>query len=160
MFFKSKAKKEEKENEKKALLCRENILVNCKPDTQEHVIRKVGQLLVDAGYVNQPYVDGMLEREKSLCTFMGNGLALPHGVEAVKNEIKSSGIAVMTFPEATDWEGNEVHVVIGIAGVGEEHMKILSNIAETMLDEELCAKLPSMDAEGVYEVLGGNMGKE
>ena len=100
MFFK-KGRKEEK-TEKKALLMRENICVNCEPDTQEAVIRKVGQMLVNAGYVKQSYVGGMLEREKSFSTFMGNGLALPHGVEEAKKEVLSSGIAVLT---CSDWNG-------------------------------------------------------
>ena len=146
MFFKSK---------KKELLLRENIRVNCKADTQEQVIRQVGQMLVDSGYVKQSYVDGMVEREKTFSTFMGNGLALPHGVEAAKKEIKSSGIAVMTFPEGTDWDGKKVNVVIGIAGVGEEHLDILSVIADKMMDETAAEKLATGDVDTVYEILGG-----
>ena len=146
MFFKSK---------KKELFLRENIRVNCKADTQEQVIRQVGQMLVDSGYVKQSYVDGMVEREKTFSTFMGNGLALPHGVEAAKKEIKSSGIAVMTFPEGTDWDGNKVNVVIGIAGVGEEHLDILSVIADKMMDETAAEKLATGDVDTVYEILGG-----
>lgn len=146
MFFKSK---------KKELLLRENIRVNCKADTQEQVIRQVGQMLVDSGYVKQSYVDGMVEREKTFSTFMGNGLALPHGVEAAKKEIKSSGIAVMIFPEGTDWDGNKVNVVIGIAGVGEEHLDILSVIADKMMDETAAEKLATGDVDTVYEILGG-----
>lgn len=146
MFFKSK---------KKELLLRENIRVNCKADTQEQVICQVGQMLVDSGYVKQSYVDGMVEREKTFSTFMGNGLALPHGVEAAKKEIQSSGIAVMTFPEGTDWDGNKVNVVIGIAGVGEEHLDILSVIADKMMDETAAEKLATGDVDTVYEILGG-----
>lgn len=146
MFFKSK---------KKELLLRDNIRVNCKADTQEQVIRQVGKMLVDSGYVKQSYVDGMVEREKTFSTFMGNGLALPHGVEAAKKEIKSSGIAVMTFPEGTDWDGNKVNVVIGIAGVGEEHLDILSVIADKMMDETAAEKLATGDVDTVYEILGG-----
>ena len=146
MFFKSK---------KKELLLRDNIRVNCKADTQEQVIRQVGQMLVDSGYVKQSYVDGMVEREKTFSTFMGNGLALPHGVEAAKKEIKSSGIAVMTFTEGTDWDGNKVNVVIGIAGVGEEHLDILSVIADKMMDETAAEKLATGDVDTVYEILGG-----
>ena len=146
MFFKSK---------KKELLLRENIRVNCKADTQEQVIRQVGQMLVDSGYVKQSYVDGMVEREKTFSTFMGNGLALPHGVEAAKKEIKSSGIAVLTFTEGTDWDGNKVNVVIGIAGVGEEHLDILSVIADKMMDETAAEKLATGDVDTVYEILGG-----
>lgn len=151
VFFKSK-KKEEK-TEKKELLYRENIRTGCKADSQEAVIRQVGQMLVDSGYVDQPYVEAMLEREKSFSTFMGNGLALPHGVEAAKKDIKASGIAVMTFPEGTDWGGNTVNVVIGIAGVGEEHLQILSVIADKMLDADAASKLAAGDVNTVYDIL-------
>lgn len=152
MLFK---KKKDETTEKKELLYRENIRVNCKKDTQEAVIRQVGQMLVDSGYVEPAYVEGMLEREKSFSTFMGNGLALPHGVEAAKKDIKASGIAVMTFPEGTDWGGNQVNVVIGIAGVGEEHLQILSVIADKMLDEAAAAQVASGDVDTVYQILKG-----
>lgn len=82
MFFK-KSKQEKQEN--KELLQRKNIIVKCDPLTKEDAIKKAGQLLADSGYVDQEYVAAMLEREKTFSTFMGNGLALPHGVEAAKN---------------------------------------------------------------------------
>ena len=151
MLFKSK-----KKAEKKKLLYRENIRVNCKAKTQEEVIKEVGQMLVDAGYVDQPYVDAMIKREESCSTFMGNGLALPHGVEEAKKDIKESGIAVMTFPDGTPWGDNTANVVVGIAGVGEEHLQILSVIAEKMLDEAAAAKLANGDTDTVYGILGDN----
>lgn len=153
MFFKSK--KKEKETEKKKLLYRENIKVGCAADTQENVIRQVGQMLVDTGYVDQPYVEAMLEREKSFSTFMGNELALPHGVEAAKKEIKASGIAVMVFPEGTQWGTETVKIVIGIAGVGEEHLQILSVIADKMLAPDAVEELVKGDADTVYRLLSG-----
>lgn len=146
MFFKSK---------KKELLYEENVRVNCKAESKEEVIRMVGQMLVDTGYVDQPYVEAMLEREKSFSTFMGNGLALPHGVEEAKKDIKASGIAVMTFPEGIDWGGETVKVVIGIAGVGEEHLQILSVVADKMLDEEAAERIANGDAKTVYQILAG-----
>lgn len=146
MFFKPK---------KKELLYRENVRVNCKQQTKEEVIREVGKMLVDAGYVGNAYVDAMLEREKSFPTFMGNGLALPHGVEAAKKEVKHSGIAVMTFPEGIDWSGNEVKVVIGVAGVGEEHLRILGIVADKMLDPDAADKIAHADADTVYKILSG-----
>lgn len=151
MFFKSK----KKEVEKKELLYCENVKVNCKPDTQENVIRTVGQMLVDTGYVDQPYVEAMLEREKSFSTYMGNELALPHGVEAAKKDIKASGIAVMVFPEGTQWGDETAKIVIGIAGVGEEHLQILSVIADKMLAPEAAEQLIQGDADTVYKILAG-----
>ena len=154
MLFSKKAKKEEK---KLALLYPENVKVGCKADTKENVIRQVGQMLVDSGYVNPSYVDAMVKREESLSTYMGNELALPHGVEEAKKEIKASGIAVMIFPEGTDWGGETVKVVVGIAGVGEEHLQILSVIAEQALEEGNMERIINGSAQEVYEILkGGN----
>ena len=154
MLFSKKAKKEEK---KLALLYPENVKVGCKADTKENVIRQVGQMLVDSGYVNPSYVDAMVKREESFSTYMGNELALPHGVEEAKKEIKASDIAVMIFPEGTDWGGETVKVVVGIAGVGEEHLQILSVIAEQALEEGNMERIINGSAQEVYEILkGGN----
>lgn len=154
MLFSKKAKKEEK---KLALLYPKNVKVGCKADTKENVIRQVGQMLVDSGYVNPSYVDAMVKREESFSTYMGNELALPHGVEEAKKEIKASGIAVMIFPEGTDWGGETVKVVVGIAGVGEEHLQILSVIAEQALEEGNMERIINGSAQEVYEILkGGN----
>lgn len=154
MLFSKKAKKEEK---KLALLYPENVKVGCKADAKENVIRQVGQMLVDSGYVNPSYVDAMVKREESFSTYMGNELALPHGVEEAKKEIKASGIAVMIFPEGTDWGGETVKVVVGIAGVGEEHLQILSVIAEQALEEGNMERIINGSAQEVYEILkGGN----
>lgn len=152
MLFSKKAKKEEK---KPALLYPENVKVGCKADTKENVIRQVGQMLVDSGYVNPSYVDAMVKREESFSTYMGNELALPHGVEEAKKEIKASGIAVMIFPEGTDWGGETVKVVVGIAGVGEEHLQILSVIAEQALEEGNMERIINGSAQEVYEILKG-----
>lgn len=154
MFFSKKAKKEEKKLE---LLYRENVKVNCKPDTKENVIRAVGQMLVDTGYVEQPYVDAMVKREESFSTYMGNELALPHGVEEAKKEIKASGIAVMIFPEGTEWGNEKAKIVVGIAGVGEEHLQILSILADKVLEEGNVEKLTKGSVDEVYEMLKGGM---
>ena len=139
------------------MLYPENVKVGCKADTKENVIRQVGQMLVDSGYVNPSYVDAMVKREESFSTYMGNELALPHGVEEAKKEIKASGIAVMIFPEGTDWGSETVKVVIGIAGVGEEHLQILSVIAEQALEEGKMERIINGSAQEVYEILkGGN----
>lgn len=135
------------------LLCRKNVCVNCIPDTKDNIVKKVGQMLVDSGYVEPSYIDAMLMREESLTTYMGNGLALPHGVESAKKDIKASGIAVMTFPEGVSWGNQKANIVIGVAGVGDEHIEILASIAEKILDKETMEQLIRGDAETVYQIL-------
>lgn len=135
------------------LLMKSNIITGCKPQEKNAVIRSVGNLLIKAGYVKEDYVEAMLERELTFSTNMGNGIALPHGVEKAKREVLHSGIVVMVFPEGTDWEGDTVKVVIGIAGKGEEHLDILSQIAENLYDEEAVEHLVKMDKDSIHNLL-------
>lgn len=137
------------------LLYKKNIRINCKPQAKEDVIRQVGQMLVDSNYVDQEYVEGMVKREETFSTYMGSGLALPHGVEEAKKAVKGSGIAVMVFPEGIDWGPEKANVVIGIAGVGDDHLDILALIAEKMLEPDTIEKLTSYNEEQVYQMLGG-----
>ncbi len=160
MFFKKKSEevkvtKVEEVVEQKDLLYKENIRINCKNDTQENVIKTMGQMLVDTGYVEEPYIQAMLEREKTFSTYMGCELALPHGVEAAKKEVKQSGIAVMVFPEGITWGEEQVKIVIGIAGVGDAHLEILGIIAEKMMDEETATQLLNGDVDTIYSILSG-----
>lgn len=132
------------------LLQKKNILTNCKAKTKEEVIREVGQLLCESGYVEESYIDGMLERENTFSTNIGNGIAIPHGVEAAKSKIKNSGIAVMVFPEGTLWNEEYVKIVIGIAAKGEEHLDILANIADKLSTEQAVEKMIHSSADEVY----------
>lgn len=146
MFFGKKEKRVR-------LLDKKNIVLNCKPDTKDNVIRKIGQMLVDSGYVVPAYIDGMLEREKTFATYMGNSIALPHGIESAKREIIDSGIAIMIFPQGTDWDGEIAKIVIGIAGKGEEHVDILGNIACKLGEEEAVEALMSMNKDEIYDFI-------
>lgn len=150
MIFKRKSKEDVQETLE--LLYPENVKVGCKADTKENVIKMVGQMLVDTGYVEQPYVDAMLKREETFSTYMGNELALPHGVEEAKKDIKASGIAILVFPEGTKWENETVKIVVGIAGVGEEHLQILSVIADKMLEPGSVDKIVNSSAQDVYKM--------
>lgn len=138
------------------LLRMENIKINCKADQKDTIIRQVGQMLVDSGYVNEGYIEAMIKRDESVSTYMGSGLAIPHGIEEVKKDIKASGIAVMIFPEGTEWNGETAYVVIGIAGVGDEHLDILASIGEKMMEDDAIERFTTASAEEIYEMLKGN----
>jgi len=127
-----------------------NIQVNCKPMAKDDAIRKAGQILVDSGCVDPAYIPAMLEREKTFATNIGNGIAIPHGVEEAKANVKRSGISVQVFPEGTLWDdGRKVRLVIGIAGVGDDHLDILANIATKLATEEAVDALMTMSPEGI-----------
>lgn len=124
----------------KKVLCEENIFLGLKSVSKEESIIMAGKKLFENGYVNENYIEAMLEREKLMTTFMGMGVAIPHGVNEAKKEIKASGIVILQFPEGVDFDGENAYIIIGIAGVGNEHLEILSNIAIS-LDDELTDRL-------------------
>lgn len=133
------------------VLCKENIFLGLDTVTKEEAIVLAGKKLVENGYVNENYIDAMLEREKIMTTFMGMGVAIPHGVNEAKKEVKNSGIVILQFPEGVDFDGEKAHLVIGIAGVGNEHLEILSNIA-VVLDDDLTDRLKdSTDKDEILE---------
>ena len=122
------------------VLCRENIFLGLESVSKEEAIILAGKKLVENGYVNENYIDAMLEREKIMTTFMGMGVAIPHGINEAKKEVKKSGIVILQFPQGIDFDGEKAYLVIGIAGVGNEHLEILSNIA-VALDDDLTDRL-------------------
>lgn len=104
--------------------------------TQEEAIREAGALLVASGAVDPQYVDAMLDRERTISTYMGSYLAIPHGTNEAKGEIRRSAISLVRYEQPVDWDGNPVRVVVGIAGVGDEHLSLLSRIALVFTDGE------------------------
>ena len=78
----------------------------------------------------------MKEREQLVSTFMGNGLAIPHGTDEAKGDVLASGLTLLLIPEGVDWNGETVKVVVGIAGKDGEHLDLLSKIAITFSEEE------------------------
>jgi mannitol PTS system EIIA component len=122
--------------------------------SKDDAIREAGQLLVDAGAVTPAYVDAMFEREKSVSTYMGNFLAIPHGTNEAKDTIGRSAISVVRYDAPIDWDGNEVRFAVGIAGVENGHLEILGKIAIVFSDTDEVEKLLAAgSAEEVYQML-------
>jgi mannitol PTS system EIIA component len=126
----------------KAILAKENILLNASVGSKEEAIRLTGSILVDKGYVDADYIKKMLEREELTSTYMGNFVAIPHGTEDSKSFVKESGISFIQVPQGVDFgNGNIVKLLIGIAGKDNEHLDILSSIAIVCSEEENIEKL-------------------
>lgn len=117
------------------------VLLGLKPESKEDAIRRAGQLLAEKGCVLPDYIDAMVEREKLSTTYMGMGLAIPHGTSEAKENVLKSGIAVLQYPEGVDFDGEKARLVVGIAGVGDSHMDILAHIAEALEDEAVLESL-------------------
>ncbi len=134
------------------VLTRENIELGASLSSQEDAIRRAGELLVENGHVENRYIDSMFEREKSVSTFMGNAVAIPHGTSDSKKWVDRSGLSIITVPEGVEYgDGNIAMLIIGIAGKGDEHLDILSNIAQVVSDEDNVAKI--VQAETKDELL-------
>ncbi|GAA0179659.1 PTS mannitol transporter subunit IICBA [Clostridium sediminicola] len=124
------------------ILRKENIKLNMDTVDKTEAIKMAGRLLVNGGYVEEDYIEAMIQREEVVTTYIGNNLAIPHGIGEAKKHIKKSGIVVLQYPKGVSFgNGNIANLVIGIAGKGDEHLMILSNIASALENEEDVQKL-------------------
>ncbi len=123
---------------------------------KQDAIRQAGDLLVGAGCVAPAYVQGMLAREQTMSTYIGNGVAIPHGQHENLGEVHCTGISVLQLPNGVEWEPGEMaYLVIGIAANADEHVGVLANLAEVIEDEDAAAALAqTTDAEQIVERLG------
>ena len=149
-------KQEEKTTpvEKKQVLIKEGIRLNQAPVSKEEAIQAAGELLHQLGYVDETYVDAMQEREKLITTYMGMGVAIPHGTGQAKGTVKKTGIVFLQYPEGVDFGDEKAQLVFGIAGIGEEHLDLLAKICEVLEDEEVLEKMKTTsDLDWVMEQL-------
>jgi PTS system mannitol-specific IIA component len=124
------------------ILNENNILLDVEPEDKYEAIERAGKLLVDNGYVNADYIEGMKKRENDITTYIGNGIAIPHGTSDYIKHINRSGIVVVQYPKGVDFgAGNVAYILIGIAGLNDEHLEILSEIAIVCQDEHNVGKL-------------------
>lgn len=137
------------------VLRQENVKIGLPSVSREEAITAAGRMLVASGYVDEGYVQGMLNREHDLSTYIGKGIAIPHGENAVKDTIKKTGIVVCQYPDGVKFGDETAYLVIGIAGVGNDHLAILANIA-TMVgdytDEQLEQLFKTKSADELYHV--------
>ncbi|MEX5261879.1 PTS mannitol transporter subunit IICBA [Kocuria sp. CPCC 205263] len=137
------------------VLTRDRIVMDGGARNAAQAIDEAGGLLVAAGAVTDAYVASMHEREESVSTFMGNGLAIPHGTNQAKDSIRSSALSVVRYPEGLDWNGKPVTWVIGIAGKDNEHLAILSRVAKIFGNKEKVRQLDeARTADEVLDLLG------
>ncbi len=137
------------------LLERSSIVLDGGSASRDDAITKAGELLVAAGAASPAYVDAMHVREQSVSTAMGKGLAIPHGTNEAKAEVKRTAISFVRYPGGIDWNGKQVKFVVGIAALGNEHLKLLGRIAEVFTDPAQVERLESAATEDdVLAVLG------
>lgn len=148
----------EAQNVDNKILIEDNIVLGLKNTTKEEAIKMAGQLLVNSGYVGDEYIQAMLERENVISTYIGNGVAIPHGVGSAKEQIIKSGIVVLQFPQGVDFGENIAYLIIGIAGKDNDHLKLLSNIATTLENNDVVEELiKTTNAGDIYNTFTKNL---
>lgn len=130
---------------KKQVIVAEGIKLGQKPVSKEEAIQAAGELLEKLGYVDHSYVEAMQEREKLVTTYMGMGVAIPHGTTQAKSTVKKTGIVFIQYPEGVDFGDEKAQLVFGIAGIGDEHLDLLSKLCTLLEDEALLETLKTTD---------------
>ncbi len=140
-----KFKKENVENlngiQKTQILESSNIILGLSSESKEEAIVRAGELLFKKGYVNYEYIDSMFERENTISTYIGMGIAIPHGNESGKREVKETGIVILQYPNGINFGGQIAYLIIAVAAKGSDHLEILSNIASSLGNIEVLESL-------------------
>ena len=137
-----------------SLLAESSIRLASSATDRLDAVRQCGRALVEAGAADDSYVDAMVQREETVSTFVGEGVAIPHGTLAGKEAVKHDALVVLRFPDGVDWDGNDVRVCVGIAAAGGGHIALLSQLAELLLDPEKAEQLrTATTTDQVYALL-------
>ena len=136
------------------LLAEASIHLDASATSRDDAIRQAGKALLDVGAIDPAYIDAMIDRENSVSTFMGEGVAIPHGTLAGKDLVQKDALSLIRFPDGVDWDGNDVRLAFGIAAKGGGHIALLSQLATVLLDPEKAEALRNATTvDQVYALL-------
>lgn len=117
-------------------------------------LRQCGEVLIEIGAADETYAAAIIEREQSVSTYMGEGVAIPHGTDESRGHIKRAALAFLQFPDGVDWNGQTCRVCIAIASGSDEHLGILQSLAMVLTDPAKAARLrETNDVNEVLELL-------
>jgi mannitol/fructose-specific phosphotransferase system IIA component len=136
------------------LLVADAVQLGCTAADRFDAVRQAGEALVRIGAVEPAYADAMQEREQSLSSFVGEGFAIPHGTDAARALVRRGALAFLQFPEGVDWDGQDVRACVAIAASADEHVGVMSTLAQVLLDTELAQELrTTSDPDRVLQIL-------
>jgi mannitol/fructose-specific phosphotransferase system IIA component len=141
--------------ERTAILTAEGVHLGLTASGQADAIDQCGRALLDIGAVDVEYLDAMHEREASVSTFIGEGIAIPHGTDKSRQYVRRTSLVVLQFPDGVDWgSGNRAVLCVGIAANGSEQVGILASLAQILMDPRSAAELrEASDADTVVQLL-------
>ena len=136
------------------ILKKSSISTSTNLNSKEEATILAGKLLVEGEYVTKEYIDSMLEKleKEGFATYIGNGVAIPHGMESGKQFIKKTGISYIQCPQGVEWNGETAYIIVGIAAKNDEHVDVLATLAELIEDPDDAKQLWNIeDIELIYE---------
>ena len=136
---------------KPTVMVKEGIRLGQKSVSKEEAIEAAGNLLYELGYVEKDYIEAMQERERTVSTYLGMGVAIPHGTGDAKNKVKKTGIVLVQYPDGVNFGDEKAQLVFGIAGIGNEHLELLGKITQVIDNQGNLEKLKT--AGNVQDVL-------
>jgi phosphocarrier protein FPr len=123
-----------------------NIEVGAEAAGKEDAIRQVALLLVRSGCIAPGYAESMLAREDVANTYLGKGVAIPHGMPKDRELIQRTGLAVLQVPAGVAWQpGDTARLIVGIAARSDEHLDVLANLTDLLFDDDLIERLAVTD---------------
>ncbi|MFD2420648.1 PTS sugar transporter subunit IIA [Amycolatopsis pigmentata] len=123
------------------VLRREGIRLGRVASGRHDAIGQCGRLLLELGAVEKPYLDAMYAREAETTTYLGEGVAIPHGIQAGRPYVRHTSLVVIQFPGGVDWDGHDVRLCVGIAAKDDRHLTILARLARLLADGGAAARL-------------------
>lgn len=142
-FIKDDKEKVKEENNR--LLNEENILLGLESESKEEAIIRAGERLLENGYIDYHYIDSMIERENKISTYIGMGIAIPHGTEIGKSAVKKAGVTILQYPNGVEFQGQMAYIIIAIAAKENEHLEILSKIATALEAPNIIDEIRKID---------------
>jgi mannitol/fructose-specific phosphotransferase system IIA component len=131
------------------------IAVSQELSSKEEATKLAGTLLKDTGSIQEEYIDSMLYKleNEGFATYIGNGVAIPHGMEEGKKYINETAISIIQSHTGVDWNGETAHIIVGIAAKDDEHIDVLSKLADLIEDIEDAKKIWVIDSiDQIYEL--------
>ena len=78
------------------------------------------------------------------------------GTDEARGLVRKTTLGFLQFPDGIDWDGNDVRVCVAIAAKGNEHMAVLSGLAQILMEPEQAEALRrSSSVDEVLELLSG-----
>ena len=142
------------------VLIKESIQTNKSFTNNKEATVAAGKILFENGYVQEEYIDSMLEKleTQSFATYIGNGVAIPHGMAEGSKYVKNTGISIIQVPNGVEWNEERAYIVVGIAANSDDHMNVLASLADAIEDPDEAKKLWSESSvDRIFDLLSKNL---